>query len=73
MVRVCGRLLATGALGAALLSGAAEIPPAGPQAQPETQPAAAVEAPKQRVKPSEPPDLTLLFTDQVVGYINPCG
>lgn len=52
----------------ALLAAAAENPPA----QPATQPAAE-EAPKQRIKPSDPPHLTLLFTDQVVGYINPCG
>jgi len=57
------------ALGLALMAALAAEPPAPPQ------PAAvdAAEAPKQRVKPSDPPQLGLFFTSQVVGYIQPCG
>jgi hypothetical protein len=69
MTRVFAGFVASLALLAAVFAGAAEKSPAPPA----TQPAAAQEAPRQRVKPSDPPDLTLLFTDQVVGYINPCG
>jgi hypothetical protein len=69
MTRVFRGFVAIVLWGAALLAGAAGNPPA----QPATQPAAPEEAPKQRIKPSDPPHLTLLFTDQVVGYINPCG
>ena len=69
MTSIFRGFVATFAFLLGVLAGAAETPPP----QPATQPAAAQEAPKQRVKPSDPPHLTLLFTDQVVGYINPCG
>jgi len=48
-------------------------PEPSPTAAPATQPGADAAAPRQRIKPSDPPHLGLFFTDQVVGYIQPCG
>lgn len=71
--RLFALLPALGALAVALMTApSAEPPPAAPETQPAqagTAPAAA----KPRVKPSDPPHLGLFFTDQVVGYIQPCG
>jgi hypothetical protein len=46
-------------------------PAAAPQSAPAPEGAPA--AVRERVKPSDRPHLGLFFTDQVVGYIQPCG
>ncbi|MEE9219797.1 MAG: hypothetical protein V3U98_12095 [Acidobacteriota bacterium] len=80
------RHLASGGVLAALAVGTLAVvgawgqpgdPAASPKlAQAARRPAQTRPAPtlgRPRVKPSEPPHLMLFFTDQVVGYIQPCG
>lgn len=70
--RLCGLVLALGAMALALVvARAAQSEPVGAAAQ--AAPADPAAPARQRVKPSDPPHLGLFFTDQVVGYIQPCG
>ena len=82
MATVWGAQAPPGTAGAAV-SAAVQTAPAAPQAAPAAPavqsapalPGAPAMAPAggPRVKPSDPPHLVLFFTDQVIGYIQPCG